>query len=180
MLAIVVPLAHLTWLLGNITAYLTGTNSAPYQPTAALLHPAQVWPEAGETFLLIGARIVPALLLLTLGAAAGVIWIRHHNRGGGRKKKITGMAKARDIAPLIAKANTDKARSLRPSLKGAKHLDAKDTGVLLGNLQGTRHQAPGTRHQAPGTRCGWGSRMSPWRSWRRGSAKPPPSQSPPC
>ncbi|MBT2509188.1 TraM recognition domain-containing protein [Streptomyces sp. ISL-98] len=139
-LAIVVPLSHLAWLSGNITAYLTGTTWAPYQPTAALLHPDQLWPEAGETSLLIGVRIVPVLLLLALGAAAGVLWARHKNRNGGRKKKITDMAKARDIEPLMAKAITDKARSLRPSLKDAKHIDAKDTGILLGNLQGSRHE----------------------------------------
>lgn len=138
-LAVVVPLSHLAWLSGNITAYLTGTSWAPYQPTNALLHPEQVWPDAGKTSLLIGARIVPVLLLLALGAGAGVLWARHKNRGGGRKK-ITDMAKARDIEPLMAKAITDKARSLRPSLKDSKHIDAKDTGILLGNLQGSRHE----------------------------------------
>ncbi|MGC5234516.1 type IV secretory system conjugative DNA transfer family protein [Streptomyces albogriseolus] len=138
-LAVVVPLSHLAWLSGNITAYLTGTSWAPYQPTNALLHPEQVWPDAGETSLLVGARIVPVLLLLALGAGAGVLWARHKNRGGGRKK-ITDMAKARDIEPLMAKAITDKARSLRPSLKDSKHIDAKDTGILLGNLQGSRHE----------------------------------------
>lgn len=139
-LAVVVPLSHLAWLSGNITAYLTGTNWAPYQPTKALLHPEQVWPAAGETSLLIGARIIPFLLFLALGAGAGVLWARHKNRSGGRKKKITDMAKARDIEPLMAKAITDKARSLRPSLKDSKHIDAKDTGILLGNLQRTRHE----------------------------------------
>ncbi|PNG16590.1 type IV secretory system conjugative DNA transfer family protein [Streptomyces cahuitamycinicus] len=138
-LAVVVPLSHLAWLSGNITAYLTGTSWAPYQPTNALLHPEQVWHDAGETSLLIGARIVPVLLLLALGAGAGVLWARHKNRSGGRKK-INGMAKARDIEPLMAKAITDKARSLRPSLKDSKHIDAKDTGILLGNLQGSRHE----------------------------------------
>ncbi|WP_371565257.1 type IV secretory system conjugative DNA transfer family protein [Streptomyces canus] len=138
-LAVVVPLSHLAWLSGNITAYLTGTSWAPYQPTNALLHPEQVWPDTGETSLLIGARIVPVLLLLSLGAGAGVLWARHKNRGGDRKK-ITDMAKARDIEPLMAKAITDKARSLRPSLKDSKHIDAKDTGILLGNLQGSRHE----------------------------------------
>ena len=133
-------LSHLAWLSGNITAYLTGTAWAPYQPTNALLHPEQVWPDAGETSLLIGARIVPVLLLLALGVWAGVLWARHKNRSGGRKKKITDMAKARDIEPLMAKAITDKARSLRPSLKDSKHIDAKDTGILLGNLQGSRHE----------------------------------------
>ncbi|MER5538859.1 type IV secretory system conjugative DNA transfer family protein [Streptomyces mirabilis] len=139
-LAVVVPLSHLAWLSGNITAYLTGSGWAPYQPTTALLHPEQVWPNAGETSLLIGARIVPVLLLLALGTAAGILWARYKNRSGGRKKKITGMAKARDIEPLMAKAITDKARSLRPSLKDAKHIEARDTGILLGNLQGTRHE----------------------------------------
>ncbi|MEV7394026.1 TraM recognition domain-containing protein [Streptomyces sp. NPDC091215] len=138
-LAVVVPLAHLAWLSGNITAYLTGTSWAPYQPTNALLHPEQVWPDTGERPLLIGARIVPVLLLLALGAGAGVLWAQYKNRSGGRKK-ITDMAKARDIEPLMAKAITDKARSLRPSLKDAKHIEAKDTGVLLGNLQGSRHE----------------------------------------
>ncbi|MFC9502748.1 type IV secretory system conjugative DNA transfer family protein [Streptomyces sp. NPDC057002] len=138
-LAVAVPLSHLAWLSGNITAYLTGTSWARYQPTKVLLHPEQVWPAAGETSLLIGVRIVPVLLLMALGAGAGVLWALHKNRGGGRKK-ITGMAKARDIEPLMAKAITDKARSLRPSLKGTKHIDAKDTGILLGNLQGTRHE----------------------------------------
>ncbi|MEU2776493.1 TraM recognition domain-containing protein [Streptomyces sp. NPDC007162] len=138
-LSVVVPLAHLAWLSGNITAYLTGTSWAPYQPTNALLHPEQVWPTAGETSLLIGARIVPVLLFLALGAGAGVLWAQHKNRSGGRKK-ITGMAKARDIEPLMAKAITDKARSLRPSLKNTKHIEPKDTGILLGNLQGSRHQ----------------------------------------
>ncbi|WP_445527405.1 type IV secretory system conjugative DNA transfer family protein [Streptomyces cyslabdanicus] len=139
-LAVVVPLSHLAWLSGNITAYLTGASWAPYQPTTALLHPKQVWPDASETSLLIGARIVPVLLFLALGAGAGVLWARHKNRNGGRKKKITDMAKARDIEPLMAKAITDKARSLRPSLKDTKHIDAKDTGILLGNLQGSRHE----------------------------------------
>ncbi|MFJ4696363.1 type IV secretory system conjugative DNA transfer family protein [Streptomyces sp. NPDC088766] len=138
-LAVVVPLSHLAWLSGNATAYLTGASWAPYQPTNALLHPEQVWPDAGKTSLLIGARIVPVLLLLALGAGAGVLWAWHKNRGGGRKK-ITDMAKAQDIEPLMAKAITDKARSLRPSLKDSKHIDAKDTGILLGNLQGSRHE----------------------------------------
>nr|WP_275462286.1 TraM recognition domain-containing protein [Streptomyces noursei] len=139
-LAIVVPLAHLAWLSGNLTAHLTGGTWAPYQPTAALLHPDRLWPEAGETSLLIGARIVPVAVLLALGITSGLLWVRHKNRSGGRKKKISGMAKAHDVEPLMAKAITAKARSLRPSLKNAKHIAPADTGILLGNLQGTRHE----------------------------------------
>ncbi|MFI9423412.1 type IV secretory system conjugative DNA transfer family protein [Streptomyces achromogenes] len=139
-LAVVVPLSHLAWLSGNLTACLTTGTWAPYQPTTALLHPDQLWPELGETSLLVGARIVPVTVLLALGATAGLLWARHKNHGGGRKKKIAAMAKPRDIEPLMAKAITDKARSLRPSLKTAKHIASKDTGILLGNLQGTRHE----------------------------------------
>ncbi|MFF4714425.1 type IV secretory system conjugative DNA transfer family protein [Streptomyces eurythermus] len=139
-LAVVVPLSHLAWLSGNLTAYLTGHPWAPYQPTTALLHPDQLWPDLGETSLLVGARIIPVTVLLALGATAGLLWARHKSNGGGRKKKITAMAKPRDIEPLMAKAITDKARSLRPSLKTAKHIAPKDTGILLGNLQGTRHE----------------------------------------
>ncbi|MFG2564628.1 type IV secretory system conjugative DNA transfer family protein [Streptomyces sp. NPDC048567] len=138
-LAVVVPLANLAWLSGNVTAGLTGTRPAPYRPTDALLHPEQVWPDAGETSLLVGARIVPIALLLALGAGAGLLWARHKSRAGGRKK-ITDMAKPRDIEPLLAKQIADKARALRPSLKTGKILEAKDTGILLGNLQGTRHE----------------------------------------
>ncbi|MBP5935448.1 type IV secretory system conjugative DNA transfer family protein [Streptomyces acidiscabies] len=139
-LAVAVPLANLAWLSGNITARLTGDRWAPYQPTAALLHPDRVWPATGETSLLIGARIVPVLLLLALGAAAGLLWSRYKNRSGGRNKKVTGMARARDVEPLMARAVTGKARSLRPSLKDARHIEAADTGILLGNLQGSRHE----------------------------------------
>lgn len=138
-LAVVVPLSHLAWLGGNATAYVTGNSWAPYQPTTALLHPERLWPQAGETSLLIGTRIVPGLLLLALGAAAGVLWARHKGRSVTRRK-ITDMATAGDIEPLLAKAITVKARALRPSLKDAKHIDAKDTGILLGNLQGSRHE----------------------------------------
>ncbi|MGW2594869.1 type IV secretory system conjugative DNA transfer family protein [Streptomyces sp. NPDC001515] len=137
-IAVLVPLTHLAWLSGNVTAYLTGATPARYEPTAALLHPHQVWPTAGETSLLIGARVVPVVVFLVLGATAGVLWTRRRSRGG--RKKITDMAKAQDIEPLMAKAITAKARSLRPSLKDSKHIAAKDTGVLLGNLKGTRHE----------------------------------------
>lgn len=138
-LAVVVPLSHLAWLAGNTAAYISRAPTAPYQPTTALLHPEQLWPDAGETSLLLATRIAPVLLIVALGGTAAVLWARYKNRNGGRKK-ITDMATARDIEPLMAKAITDKARALRPSLKDSKRIDAKDTGVLLGNLQNSRHE----------------------------------------
>lgn len=138
-LAVVVPLSHLAWLAGNTAAYISRAPTAPYQPTTALLHPEQLWPDAGETSLLLATRIAPVLLIVALGGTAAVLWARYKNRNSGRKK-ITDMATARDIEPLMAKAITDKARALRPSLKDSKRIDAKDTGVLLGNLQNSQHE----------------------------------------
>ncbi|MFG2836416.1 type IV secretory system conjugative DNA transfer family protein [Streptomyces zaomyceticus] len=139
--AVGLPLASIAWLGGNLTAWATGTDPwVPYRPTDALLRPEQLWPQAGETSLLLTTRIVPVLVTLLLAAAGGAVWLRYKNRGGGRKKKVDGMAKARDIEPLLAKAIESKARSLRPSLKNAKDIEPRDAGVLLGNLAGTRHE----------------------------------------
>ncbi|MFG3038091.1 type IV secretory system conjugative DNA transfer family protein [Streptomyces sp. NPDC048330] len=140
-LAIGLPLASIAWLAGNLTAWATGTGPwVPYRPGEALLHPEQLWPRAGETSLLISTRIVPVLLTLLLAAGAGALWLRYKHRTRGRKKRVDGMAKARDIEPLLAKAIATKARSLRPSLKDAKHIEPRDAGILLGNLAGTRHE----------------------------------------
>jgi type IV secretory pathway TraG/TraD family ATPase VirD4 len=140
-LAIAVPLSNLAWLGGNLTAWATDAGPrAPYQPVQALLHPDQLWPRLGETSLLWGTRILPGAVLLVLGITAAVLYKRHKDGSGGRKKRVAGMAKHRDIEPLMSKAITAKARSLRPSLKDAKHLNPADTGILLGNLQGTKHE----------------------------------------
>ncbi|MBC2878052.1 MULTISPECIES: type IV secretory system conjugative DNA transfer family protein [Streptomyces] len=139
--AIAVPLANLAWLGGNITVYLTGSGPwAAYQPVEALLHPERLWPDTGETSLLVGTRIIPAILLIALAIAGAVLWSRHRGGTGSRKKTVAGMAKQKDIEPLLSKAITAKARSLRPSLKEVKSVEAKDTGILLGNLQGTRRE----------------------------------------
>ncbi|MCY0942327.1 type IV secretory system conjugative DNA transfer family protein [Streptomyces antarcticus] len=138
--AIALPLSSLAWLGGNATAWATSTGPwVPYQPAVALLHPERLWPTAGETSLLIGTRILPAVVLLALAAVGYRVWSRYKGTSG-KRKRIAGMAKQKDIEPLLAKAITAKARSLRPSLKDAKTINASDTGVLLGNLQGGRHE----------------------------------------
>ncbi|MGK4906415.1 type IV secretory system conjugative DNA transfer family protein [Streptomyces albus] len=139
-IAVAVPLAHLAWLGGNLTAWATGHRPAPYDPTAALLHPDRLWPRTGPTVLLVGTRIIPVAALLALAAGSALLWSRYRDRSGGRPKKITGTAKRKDIEPLLAKAITSKAKSLRPSLTNAAQITAADTGILLGNLQGTRHE----------------------------------------
>lgn len=137
--AVAIPLSHLAWLGGNLTALLTGHPWAGYRPADALIRPDQLWPGMGEASLLLGARILPVLALIALAAVGGVWWSRHKGAFGGKnKRRVQGTAKARDIEPLLAKAITAKARSLRPSLKDADRIEASDTGVLLGNLLGTR------------------------------------------
>ncbi|MFB7577508.1 TraM recognition domain-containing protein [Streptomyces hydrogenans] len=139
--AIGFPLANFAWLAGNVAARLSGTTPwVSYRPADALLHPDQLWPTAGETSLLVATRIVPVLLTMALAAGAGVLWLRYKNRSGGGKKTVDGMATVRDIQPLLAKAVEAKARSLRPSLKHAKHIEPRDAGILVGNLAGTRHE----------------------------------------
>ncbi|RSO18002.1 hypothetical protein DMH15_37225 [Streptomyces sp. WAC 06725] len=139
-MAAAVPLANLAWLGGNLTASLAGTGPwAPYEPTSALLHPERLWPATAETSLLVGTRIAPLGVLLVLGVLTALLWARH-KKGSGKTKAVAGMAKRSDIEPLLAKQITAKARSLRPSLKDAKDIPAQDTGILLGNLAGTRHE----------------------------------------
>ncbi|WP_412078775.1 type IV secretory system conjugative DNA transfer family protein [Streptomyces xanthophaeus] len=136
-LAVAIPWANLAWLGANSTTWLTGAGAwAPYDPANALLHPERLWPTTGSTALVIGRLIVPGVLLATIALIALSLWKKR--AGGGTKKKVVGMAKARDIEPLLAKSLNGKARSLRPSLKEVKSLAPKDTGILLGNIAGSR------------------------------------------
>ncbi|MEV7955298.1 TraM recognition domain-containing protein [Streptomyces sp. NPDC088141] len=138
-IVVAVPLSNLAWLGGNLTTWATGSGPwAPYQPADALLHPARLWPAASDTALLISTRIAPITSVIALAAIGLVLWSRH--QGSGKKKRVSGMAKQKDIEPLLSKAITAKAQSLRPSLKDTKAIAAHETGVLLGNLQGTRHE----------------------------------------
>ncbi|MFC9228426.1 TraM recognition domain-containing protein [Streptomyces decoyicus] len=140
-LAVAVPLSNLAWLGGNTASWLTDSGpSAPYQPVGALLHPDQLWPDLDHTALLVGTRIAPIAVLLALAAVGAWRWSRRKSASGSKKKPVPGLARKKDIEPLLTKATTAKARSLRPSLKDAKHIDPADTGVLLGDLQGTRHE----------------------------------------
>ncbi|MFD2683686.1 type IV secretory system conjugative DNA transfer family protein [Streptomyces phyllanthi] len=139
-LVVAVPLGSLAWLGGNCAAVLTRSGRwAPYRPADALLHPDLLWPATGHTALLVGRFIAPGILLATAAVLAARWWTRR-SASGGQKKPVKGMAKANDIEPLLAKAITAKAKSLRPSLKHASKVAPNDTGILLGNLAGTRHE----------------------------------------
>jgi hypothetical protein len=112
-LGAVLAFGSLAWLTGNLTNAAVGAGSwAPFRAGDALLHPDVLWPHLSPTALLVGARIIPALLTLSLLATTGVLWLRL--RGGAK----TGLAGAADLAPLLGREITAKARELRPSLAG--------------------------------------------------------------
>jgi hypothetical protein len=103
----------MAWLTGNLTN--TWYGSGPWTHFATLdaaLHPHQTWPRLGDTAVLVGARIVPGLLTLTLAATATALWLRL------RGAAASGLARKADLAPLLGKQITAKARELRPSLTG--------------------------------------------------------------
>ncbi|MGW3073943.1 type IV secretory system conjugative DNA transfer family protein [Kitasatospora sp. NPDC001132] len=119
----------LSWLTGNLTNALVGSDGwTPFRVTDALLHPDRLWPHLTPTAVLIGARIVPGLVTALLGGTALVIVLR---RRAGAK---SGLARRTDIAPLLDKEITQKARSLRPSLKDQKEIAPADRGILVGTL----------------------------------------------
>lgn len=103
----------LAWLTGNIANSFFGSGPwSPFRATDALLHPDVLWPNLSATALLVGARIVPALLTIALTVTVLVLWMRW--RGGAK----TGLARKADLTPLLDREVTAKARSLRPSLNG--------------------------------------------------------------
>lgn len=112
-LGIALAFGSLAWLSGNLTNSLFGNGPwARFSATDALLHPEVLWPHLNPLALLIGARIIPGLLSACLTAIALVLWMR---LSGGTKN---GLARKADLAPLLDKEITAKARSLRPSLSG--------------------------------------------------------------
>ncbi|TXS26010.1 hypothetical protein EAO70_04675 [Streptomyces sp. adm13(2018)] len=101
----------LAWLTGNLTNSLVSSGPwAPFRATDALLHPEVLWPALSTTALLVGVRVLPGLLTLGLITTSLVLWMRW--RSGAK----TGLAHKNDLAPLLDKEITAKAKSLRPSL----------------------------------------------------------------
>ncbi|MFF4785767.1 type IV secretory system conjugative DNA transfer family protein [Streptomyces griseorubiginosus] len=124
-----IAFGSLAWLTGNLTNSLVGTGPwAPFEATNALLHPDVLWPHLSPTALLVGARLVPGLLSVCLTVTGLVVWLRL--RGGAKN----GLARRRDLAPLLNKEIAAKAKSLRPSLSGLKpkKVAPADRGILVG------------------------------------------------
>lgn len=130
-LAAVLSYGSFAWLAANLTHVLLGAGPwVPFRTIDPLLHPDRTWPQLSPAALLISARVVPGLLTLGLAASGLALWLR---RCGGPKD---GLARKADLAPLLDKEITAKARSLRPSLSGlkAKAIAPADRGVLVGTL----------------------------------------------
>ncbi|MBE4741481.1 type IV secretory system conjugative DNA transfer family protein [Streptomyces caniscabiei] len=128
-LGVGIAFGSLAWLTGNLTNALVGTGRwAPFEATNALLHPDALWPHLSHTALLLGARLVPGLLSVCLTVIGLVVWLRL--RGGAKN----GLARRRDLAPLMNKEIAAKAKSLRPSLSGLKPKEVApaDRGILVG------------------------------------------------
>lgn len=100
----------LTWLTGNLTNARYGSGPWTHFATLyAALHPHQIWPHLDATAILIGARIIPALLTLALTTTGCAVWLRLRGAPAG----LAGKA---DLAPMLDKQITAKACDLRPSL----------------------------------------------------------------
>ncbi|MEO3750780.1 TraM recognition domain-containing protein [Streptomyces sp. B6B3] len=131
-IGVAIAFGSVTWATGTLTAALTGAGTrAPFAITDALLRPGSLWPRLSPTALLIGTRIAPALLTLGL-ALTGLTSYRRLGLGGTRK----GLAWKSDLAPLLDREITAKAKSLRPSLSplAPKAIAPEDRGILLGTL----------------------------------------------
>jgi type IV secretory pathway TraG/TraD family ATPase VirD4 len=121
------------WLGGTVGAAITG--SGWHSPPFALGvygkvltgSAAEVWPGAspyaayGGMVLIL---ILVALLAMAVARKAGRVL-------AGRTK---GLAGQREMHSMMPKAIAARARDLRPSLKGVRHLHPDDTGNLLGDL----------------------------------------------
>ncbi|MFF4735798.1 type IV secretory system conjugative DNA transfer family protein [Streptomyces sp. NPDC001262] len=142
-IAVFIPFATASWIGGNTVTFLTtdADSRAPFRPADALLHPHDLWPETGDTALTIGTLVFPCVLLVAIAAIAARLYVRHKNGAKGRKA-VKGMATRRDVEPLLARQITAKAKELRPSLAKSetKKINPQETGVLLGDLAGTRHE----------------------------------------
>ncbi|TWP44510.1 hypothetical protein FKR81_41020 [Lentzea tibetensis] len=125
-------LSAVTWLGGTLGAAMAGDGWAP-PPFAgstfrALLAegPGAVWPTTSPIAVFIGIAVV--LANTVVGA---VFLVRAVIRMTSKPKALAGR---KELEALCPKGITDRARSLRPSLKGQKTLDPDETGNLLGDL----------------------------------------------
>ncbi|WP_329151262.1 TraM recognition domain-containing protein (plasmid) [Streptomyces niveus] len=124
------------WLGGTLGVALSGDGWAPpaYSVRSGIRlvsgGPGQLWP-GHATAAGIGMGVLLALILAAGVAVSLVVWRRFFAHR-------SGLAGVRDLAPLAPKATAERARALRPSLKGTGDVEPDDTGLLLGNVDAAR------------------------------------------
>lgn len=121
------------WLGGTLGAAATGAGWDPPPFGLSTLStlvkdgPATVWPKASTTAVAAGmAAVFGAVVALVV---ALVTLIRR------RTAKPDGLAGRKELAGLLPKGATQRARQLRPSLAKLDKITPDDTGNLLGNLE---------------------------------------------
>ncbi|MER5183254.1 TraM recognition domain-containing protein [Streptomyces sp. NPDC002896] len=131
LLGAAVAFGSAAWLVGNTANVLVGDGTwVAFNSAEALLRPDAVWPGLSSTALLVGARLIPGVLVLALLVTVGVAVIRR------RSQLSLGLAGPADVRPLLEKQITAKAQSLRPCLADLKpkKVAPADRGVLVGTL----------------------------------------------
>jgi type IV secretory pathway TraG/TraD family ATPase VirD4 len=129
------------WLIGNLTNSLVGAGPwSPFAAMDALLRPEGLWPDLGPTAVLIGTRVIPGLFTLLLTVTGLGLWLRH---GAAAR---SGLARKADLAPLLDRDITTKAKSLRPSLSTLKpkEIAPNQRGILIVTLSPGRARVRAT------------------------------------
>ncbi|MEU6375356.1 TraM recognition domain-containing protein [Streptomyces sp. NPDC046909] len=125
-------LFSLAMLGGSLASLLTGHGFThpPYALSTLMglttSDPAAYWP-ATPAWAVYTGMTAPLLLVTALVVVVATALRR-------RRDTTTGLAGRRELAGMCPDGITERARSLRPTLKGRDRLDADETGNLLGDL----------------------------------------------
>nr|WP_307135698.1 type IV secretory system conjugative DNA transfer family protein [Streptomyces aurantiacus] len=120
------------WLGGTMGAAVTGAgwNPPPFAletlATFTTSGPGELWPDTSVVGVAAGI-----VLLYGTVTAVGVLITRKVMRYTSRPK---GLAQQRELASMGPAGIAERARDLRPSLKGRERLHPDETGNLLGDL----------------------------------------------
>ncbi|WP_199860183.1 type IV secretory system conjugative DNA transfer family protein, partial [Thermobifida halotolerans] len=125
------------WLGGTLGAWASGAGWNPprFGPgmIILLLRGKPLWPGADSGWIAAGILAL-ALLVVALASLLAAWAVRRW------RASVPGLATRAHVQDFAPKAATTKARRLRRSLQGVpdSQLTGADTGLLLGNLAGTR------------------------------------------
>ncbi|WP_428964167.1 type IV secretory system conjugative DNA transfer family protein [Micromonospora fluostatini] len=120
------------WLGGSLGAGLTGHgwHLPPFTLRSYLAlvggDTGALWPGAPAWAVYTGTVVTAALIVTPLVVGGRALL--------DRRRRGIGLARARDLASLAPAGIAARARELRPSLAGMRHLPPDETGNLLGDL----------------------------------------------